>query len=129
MSVARKATRQQHDEGRGRRERERRTLGNQTSSTVNSSRVELNKLHILQRQSSSSDHSSSVSGTGVGTSTGVPSSSVTSGGENGLVRSESVHRSIFLVVRHDSDALSILHDQICTAFRQGEGRRETERID
>lgn len=46
-----------------------RTLSDQTTGTVNTGRVELDKLQILQRKTSSNDHSVSVTGTSVGRGT------------------------------------------------------------
>lgn len=75
--------------------------------------MELNEFEILKRQAGASDHTGSVSRASVGTRAGEVGSSVTSGSENRLVRAEAMHRSILLVVGHHSDALAVLHDEIC----------------
>ncbi len=88
------------------------TLSDQASGTVDTSWVELNELQILVRETSTSDHSHSVTGTGVGGSAREVGSSVTSGGKNSVVCAESVESSILLVVGKDTLALAILHNQI-----------------
>lgn len=118
--------------------RTERTLGDQASSAVDSGRVELHELEILKGESSASDHSGSVSGASVGGGAGEVGASVTSSGEDGLVRAESVHGAVLLVVGHHSNALAVLHDEICRpntisslnsdSARGAEGRRTSGEV-
>jgi hypothetical protein len=57
-----------------------RSLSDQTSSTVDTGRMELNEFEILERKSSPSNHSSSISRASVSTGTGEESTSVTTSG-------------------------------------------------
>lgn len=88
------------------------TLGDQTTGTVDTRRVELNKLQILQRQPGTRDHGVSVTGTCVGGSTRKVGTAVTTGRQDGVVRSESMERSVFHVERDHTDTLAILHEQV-----------------
>ncbi|SGY16829.1 BQ5605_C012g07003 [Microbotryum silenes-dioicae] len=92
-----------------------RALRDQAACTVDTCGVELHKFEILQRQARTRDHTGTVTGAGVGRGAREVGTPVTTGGQNGLVRSESVHRTILLVVGHDTDAFAVLHDQICAA--------------
>jgi hypothetical protein len=74
--------------------------------------VELNELEILKGKTGTSDHTGTVTGAGVGGSAGEVGTSVTTGGKNGLVSAEAVHRTVLLVVGHDTDALTVLHDEV-----------------
>jgi hypothetical protein len=74
--------------------------------------VELDELQVLQRQTSSDNHGVSVTGTGVCGSAREVGSAVTARSQNGLVRPESVERSVLEVERNDTDALSVLHQQV-----------------
>lgn len=89
------------------------TLSDQASSSVDTGRVELNELEILEGKSSTGDHSGSISRASVSRSAGEVGTSVTSSGKNGLVGTEAVKGSVLLVVGHDSDALAVLHDEVC----------------
>jgi len=66
-------------EGKEEVERER-TLSDQATSTVDSSRVELNEFEILKGKTGSDDHSVSISRAGVSGSTREVSPTVTRGG-------------------------------------------------
>ena len=89
-----------------------RTLGDQTSSAVDTSRVELNELQILVRKTSTGDHGHTVTGTGVSRSTREVSTSVTTSGQDGVLSAETMDGTILLVVGNDTLALAVLHDQI-----------------
>lgn len=84
-----------------------RPLSDEASSTVDSSRVELNEFEILKGKTSSDDHGVSVSRAGVSRSAGEVSPTVTSSSENGLVRPESVKGSILHVQGENSDTLAL----------------------
>jgi len=88
------------------------SLGDQTSGTVDTSWVELNKLHILVRKTGTGDHGHTVTGTGVGRSAREVRATVSTSGENSVVCAEPVKSTVLLVVSHDTLALAVLHDQI-----------------
>lgn len=89
-----------------------RALSDQTSSAVDTSRVELNELQILVRKTSTGDHGHTVTGTGVSRSTREVSTSVTTSGQHGVLSAETMDGTILLVVGNDTLALAVLHDQI-----------------
>jgi hypothetical protein len=74
--------------------------------------VELNEFQILQWETSSDDHGVSVTGTGVGTGTTEVCSTVTTGGQDSLVRPESVKGSILHVQGENTNTFTILHQQV-----------------
>lgn len=88
------------------------TLGDQATSTVDSGRVELDELEILVWQTSTGDHGHAVTGTRVCGGAAEVCSSVATGGQNRVVREESVQSTILLVVGQDAAALAVLHDQV-----------------
>lgn len=89
-----------------------RTLSNQTTSTVDTSRVELNELQILVRKTSTGDHSHTVTSASVSRGTREVSTSVTTSGQDSVLCAEAVDGTILLVVGNDTLALAVLHDQI-----------------
>jgi hypothetical protein len=89
-----------------------RTLGDQTSSAVDTSRVELNELHILVGKTSTGDHGHTVTSASVSRGTREVSTSVTTSGQDGVLSAESVNGTILLVVGNDTLALAVLHDQV-----------------
>jgi len=89
-----------------------RTLGDQTSSAVDTSRVELNELQILVRKTSTGDHSHTVTSASVSRGTREVSTSVTTSGQDGVLGAESVDGTVLLVVSNDTLALAVLHDQV-----------------
>lgn len=88
------------------------SLSNQTAGAIDTGRVELDKLQILEGKAGSGDHGHTVTSTGVGRGTGEVGSSVTTGGQNGLVGSESMQGSVLLVVGNDTDTGAVLHEQV-----------------
>jgi len=89
-----------------------RTLGDQASSAVDTSRVELNELQILVRKTSTGDHSHTVTSASVSRGTREVSTSVTTSGQDGVLGAESVDGTVLLVVSNDTLALAVLHDQV-----------------
>lgn len=89
-----------------------RTFGDQASSTVNTSRVELNKLEILEGKTGTRNHGHTVTSAGVGRGGGEVGTTVTTGGKDGLMGAEAVNRAVLHVEGGDTDTLAILHDQV-----------------
>ena len=87
-------------------------LGHEAPSSVNSGRVELDKLGVLNWEAGSSSHTTTVSSAGVGGGAGEVGSSVAAGCNNSLVGFHSMNCSIGHVVGHESAALAVLHDEV-----------------
>ena len=89
--------------------------------------MELNELHIGKWQTCSGDHGSSVSSAGVGRSTGLVGSSVSSSSDDGIECSDSVNGAIGDTDAGDSSANSfIVHDQVeSKIFDEDSGLRDT----
>lgn len=88
------------------------TLSDQAAGTVDTSWVELDELQILVRETSTSNHSHSVTSASVCRGAREVGTSVTSSGQNRVVCAESVKSSILLVVGKNTLALAVLHDQV-----------------
>jgi hypothetical protein len=88
------------------------TLGDQATSSVDTSGVELDELEILVGQASTSNHGHTVTGTCVGRCAGEVGASVTSGSQNGVLCDEPVDCAVLLVIGNDTLADTILHDQV-----------------
>ena len=88
------------------------TLGDEASSSVNTSGVELNELQILKRETGTGNHGITITSAGVGRGARKVGASVSSGGKDGLVRAETVKCTILHVQGEDTTALAVLHDEI-----------------
>jgi hypothetical protein len=88
------------------------TLSNEASGTVNTSGVELNKLQILEGETGTGNHGVTITSAGVSRGAREVGTSVSSGGEDGLVRAETVKGTILHVQSEDTTALAVLHDEI-----------------
>ena len=88
------------------------TLSNQTTSTVDTRRVELDELKVLEGKASTSDHGIAVTRARVCARAAEVRTAVTTGGQNGLVRTEAVKRTVLHVQRDNTDALAVLHDEV-----------------
>lgn len=88
------------------------TFGNETASAVDTGRVELYELEILQRKAGTSNHSVTVTRTCVCTRAAEVGTSVTTSCQNSLVRAEAVEGAVLHVQGNDTDTLAILHDQV-----------------
>lgn len=88
------------------------SLGDQTSGTVDTGRVELHEFEILVGETGTGNHGGSVSGTGVRRGAREVGSSVTTCGKDGVVGEEAVEGTVFLVVCEDTLADAVLHDQV-----------------
>jgi hypothetical protein len=88
------------------------TFGNQATGTVNTSGMELHKLQILQRQTSTGDHGIAITRASVCGRAREVGPSVTTSRENGLVGTETVKGSVLHVEGNDTDTLAVLHNQV-----------------
>src|SRR5580658_5738224 len=88
------------------------SLSDQTTSSINTSWMELDELQILIWQASTSHHGHTVTCTRVCRCTAEICTTITAGCQNSIVGAESVERAILLVVGKHTLALTILHYQV-----------------
>jgi len=88
------------------------TLGDQASSTIDTGRMELNELQILERETGTGNHGVTVTSASVSRCAGEVGASVSSGGKDGLMGAEAVEGTILHVQGENTTALTVLHDQI-----------------
>ena len=74
--------------------------------------MELDELGVLNWESSSGDHTATITSTGMGRGAREIGSTVSTSGHNGLEGLHSVDSTISHVVGHDTSALTIFHNQI-----------------
>mmetsp|Transcript_27195 Transcript_27195/g.33827 ORF Transcript_27195/g.33827 Transcript_27195/m.33827 type:complete len:379 (-) Transcript_27195:7-1143(-) len=87
-------------------------LSHEAASTVNTSRVELNELGVLDGEASSSDHTTAITSAGVGACAAEVGTAVATSRNDGLVGLHAVDGTVGHVVGHDTAALTVLHDQV-----------------
>ena len=87
-------------------------LGDQHAGAVDAGRVELNELHVLQRQPGPQHHAVAVAGLGVGAGAGGIDAAIAAGGQDRLVGAEAMQRAVFQRERHHAAAGAVLHDQV-----------------
>merc|ERR1719348_585299 len=88
------------------------SFSHQTSCSVDTSWVELDKLHVLVGKSGSGDHGGAVTCAGVrggGREVGLASAAC---GHHSVLGAESVNGSVLKTKSNDSAAFSILHQQV-----------------
>ena len=88
------------------------TLGDEAAGTVDTGGVELHELKVLQGETGTRNHRVTVTRARMRTRAGEVRTAVTTGREDGLVRTEAVKRTVFHVERDDTDALAVLHNQV-----------------
>lgn len=88
------------------------TFGDQATSSVDTSGVELDELEILVGETGTSNHGHTVTSASVRRCAAEVGSTITTSGQNSVVGKESVQGAVLLVVGEDTTALTILHDQI-----------------
>jgi len=103
------------------------TFGHEATSTVDTSGMELDEFEILKGETSSSDHSTTITSTSMGGCAREVCSTVTTSGQNSLLSSHSVESTISKIVGHDTSAFTIVHDQIKSEVFNEEGTVVTER--
>src|SRR5882762_806634 len=90
--------------------------------------MELYELQILKGQASANDHRISISRAGVGTCATEVSASISTGGQDSLMRSEPVQCTVFHVEGDNTDTLTILHNQVKSEKLDEEVGVVTERL-
>ena len=89
-----------------------RALGDQHADAVHPGRVELDELHVLQRQAGAKHHRIAVAGRGVGRGRREISAAVAAGRQHHRLRAEAVDRPVVHRQGDDAPALAAFHDQV-----------------
>ena len=89
-----------------------RALGDQHAGAVDPGRVELDELHVLQRQPRAQRHPAAVAGAGMGRGRGEIGAAVAAGREHHRMGAEAVQRPVLHAQRDDAAAGPALHDQV-----------------
>ena len=74
--------------------------------------MELDELHVLQRQAGAQRHGAAVAGAGVGRGGRRIDAAVAAGRQHHLVGAEAMDRAVVEVPRHDAAADALVHDQV-----------------
>ena len=90
-----------------------RAFGDEAARAVDAGRVELDELHVLQRQAGAQRHRAAVAGAGVRRGAGAIGAAIAAGGENGGLRAEAVQRAVVELQRdHAAAGALVVHDQV-----------------
>ena len=90
-----------------------RAFGDEAAGAVDSGRVELDELHVLQRQAGAQRHRAAVAGVGVGAGAGMIDAAIAAGGEDGGLRAEAMQRAVVELQRdHAAAGALVVHDQV-----------------
>ena len=87
-------------------------FGDQAPRAVNSGRVELDELHILQGKARPQHHRVAVASAGVGRRTGEVTASVSARRQDDHLRREPVQRAVIELPRGDASADTVVHDEV-----------------
>src|SRR5499433_444184 len=106
-----------------------RALGDQTAGAVDPGRMELDKLHVLQRQAGTQHHRVAVTRAGVGAGASEVHASVAAGRQYCLAGTEAVDRAVVELERDDATAPAlVVHDQVDGEIFDEELRRMAQRL-
>ena len=90
-----------------------RAFGDQDAGAIDAGRVELHEFHVLERQPGAEHHGVAVAGADMGGGAGEIGAAIAAGGEDGLVRPESVDGAVLHRKRdHAAAAAFVVHDQV-----------------
>src|SRR6185369_12876284 len=89
-----------------------RALGDEHADAIDAGRVELDELHVLERQAGAKHHAIAVAGAGMGAGAGEIDAAVASGREHHRLRAEAMDRPVVEVERDDPAANAVLHDEV-----------------
>ena len=87
-------------------------LGDQHSDAVKTGRVELDELHVLQRQAGAQHHRIAVAGLRVRAGAREIAAAVSAGGDHHGLGAEAMDRAVVEIERDDPAADAVLHDQV-----------------
>ena len=88
------------------------SLSHEATSTIDTSRVELNKFRVLDWEASSGDHTTTVTSASVSTRARLVGATITTSSHDGVGGLHSVNGSVSHIVGHDTTALAIFHDEV-----------------
>ena len=88
------------------------TLGHEATDTVDTGGVELDELGILDGDTGSHGHGGTITSAGVGGGGAEVATTVTTGGDDGVLGVEAVDGAVFKAEGHDTDALLAVHDEV-----------------
>ena len=74
--------------------------------------MELDELHVLERQAGAEHHRIAVAGAGVRARRGEIDAAIAAGGEHHRLRAEAMDRPVVEAQGDDAAALAVLHDQV-----------------
>ncbi len=89
-----------------------RALGDQYPRAVNAGRMELDELHVLERQTGPQDHRIAIAGAGVRRSRGEIATAVAAGRNDHRLGAETMDRAVIEVERDHAAAGPVFHDQV-----------------
>ncbi len=90
-----------------------RPFGDETAGAIDAGRVELDELHVLERQTCAQHHGVAVAGAGVRRGAGEICPPITPRREHDHVRAEAVQRAVLEVPCHDAAALAlVVHEKV-----------------
>lgn len=87
-------------------------LSHEATSTVDTGRMELDELRILDREASSGNHATTITSAGVSGGAREVSSTIATGSDDSVVGLHPVDGTVSHVVAHDTAALTALHDKV-----------------
>ncbi len=91
--------------------------------------MELDELHVLQRQPGAQRHGAAISGAGMRRGTGRIGAAIAAGGENGGLRAELMQRAVVELQRdHAAANALVIHDQVDGEKLDIEFRGVTQRL-
>ena len=88
------------------------TFGDQAAGTVNASGVELNKLHVLERQTGPQGHTAAVAGAGMGAGGREIGAAITARGQDHQLGLETVQGAVIQLPGGNAPADAFVHDQV-----------------
>ena len=89
-----------------------RALGDQAAGAVDAGGMELDELHVLQRQAGAQHHGVAVAGAGVGGGAGEIGAAVAAGGQHGHLGAEAVDGAVVQVPRDDAAHAALVGDEV-----------------
>ena len=87
-------------------------LSHEATGTVDTSRMELNELWVLNWEASSSDHTTTVASASVSTRARLVGTTISTSSHDGVGSLHSVNGSVSHIVGHDTTALAFFHDKV-----------------
>jgi hypothetical protein len=87
-------------------------FGDEAARAIDAGGMELNKLHVLQRQAGSEPHAAAITGAGMRRGAREERAAVASGGQHHHMRAEAMDRAVLDAPGDDAAAGVTVHDQV-----------------